>query len=187
VLFADFLPQDWLFARAACSIQHGGIGTIARALRAGCPILVEPFGNDQLYNASRVSLLGPAPRSSPSRPRRTASRGCSRRRSCPRPPANGPRGRCAHRRGARLAHACDLIGTFLGRPGREDPSRVLWRVPTLAETATAKAAPQAAAAPRAPDDPRVVHQGWRDAAVPEAVAGWRRSWQEQNPGWELRL
>ena len=33
VMFADFLPQDWLFPRAAAVIHHGGIGTTARALR----------------------------------------------------------------------------------------------------------------------------------------------------------
>ena len=58
VLFTDFIPHDWLFARAACSIQHGGIGSIARALVQGCPLLVEPFGNDQLFNAGQVAGLG---------------------------------------------------------------------------------------------------------------------------------
>ena len=58
VLFVDFLPHDWLFARAACAIQHGGIGSIARALRHGCPLLLEPYGNDQFFNASRVIALG---------------------------------------------------------------------------------------------------------------------------------
>ena len=32
-MFADFLPHGWLFAHAACASQHGGIGSIARALR----------------------------------------------------------------------------------------------------------------------------------------------------------
>jgi UDP:flavonoid glycosyltransferase YjiC (YdhE family) len=58
VLFVDFLPHDWLFARAACAIQHGGIGSIARALRHGCPLLLEPYGNDQFFNAMRVVALG---------------------------------------------------------------------------------------------------------------------------------
>jgi UDP:flavonoid glycosyltransferase YjiC (YdhE family) len=57
VVFADFLPQNWLFARAAGAILHGGQGTIARALSEGCPILVEPFGNDQFYTALRVLRL----------------------------------------------------------------------------------------------------------------------------------
>jgi UDP:flavonoid glycosyltransferase YjiC (YdhE family) len=58
VLFRGFLPQDWLFARAACVIHHGGIGTLARALRHGCPMLVEPYGNDQYFNASLVLRNG---------------------------------------------------------------------------------------------------------------------------------
>ena len=58
VMFAGFLPQDWLFARAAAVIHHGGIGTTARALRHGCPMLVEPYGNDQFLNAKQVLLLG---------------------------------------------------------------------------------------------------------------------------------
>jgi UDP:flavonoid glycosyltransferase YjiC (YdhE family) len=51
-------PQDWLFSQAGAVITHGGIGTIARALRAGAPILVEPFGNDQFYNSRQVLGLG---------------------------------------------------------------------------------------------------------------------------------
>jgi UDP:flavonoid glycosyltransferase YjiC (YdhE family) len=58
ILFRDFLPQDWLFARAACAIQHGGMGSLARAIRQACPLLVEPFGNDQIFNANRVRELG---------------------------------------------------------------------------------------------------------------------------------
>lgn len=58
VLFRDFLPQDWLFAHTSCAIQHGGIGSIARALLQACPLLLEPFGNDQFFNANRVHELG---------------------------------------------------------------------------------------------------------------------------------
>ncbi|MEM7061696.1 MAG: glycosyltransferase [Cyanobacteria bacterium P01_B01_bin.77] len=54
VMFTGFMPQDWLFARAAALIHHGGIGTTARALRQGCPMLVEPFGNDQFFNAKQI-------------------------------------------------------------------------------------------------------------------------------------
>ena len=58
VMFADYLPHDWLFARCSAAIQHGGIGSIARALRQACPLLIEPFGNDQLFNARQVASLG---------------------------------------------------------------------------------------------------------------------------------
>lgn len=57
VMFVDFIPQDWLFSRAAAIIHHGGIGTIARALRNNCPMVVEPYGNDQFFNAKRVMAL----------------------------------------------------------------------------------------------------------------------------------
>jgi UDP:flavonoid glycosyltransferase YjiC (YdhE family) len=51
-------PQEWLFSQAGAVITHGGIGTIARAVRAGAPLLVEPFGNDQFYNSRQVLSLG---------------------------------------------------------------------------------------------------------------------------------
>ena len=55
-----YLPHDWLFARAAAVIQHGGIGTIACALRHGCAMLIEPYGNDQFGNARQAVALGVA-------------------------------------------------------------------------------------------------------------------------------
>ncbi len=57
VMFVDFIPHDWLFQRAACTIQHGGIGSIARALRQGCPLLIEPYAHDQFFNAMRITDL----------------------------------------------------------------------------------------------------------------------------------
>lgn len=58
VRFADFIPHDWLFSRVAGAIQHGGIGSLAQAMRQGCPVIVEPYGNDQFFNAMRVMQLG---------------------------------------------------------------------------------------------------------------------------------
>ncbi|HCF28475.1 MAG TPA: hypothetical protein DEV81_15035, partial [Cyanobacteria bacterium UBA11049] len=59
VMFAnDFIAHDWLFSRAAALITHGGVGTIARSLRNGCPLLVEPLGHDQFFNALQVLKLG---------------------------------------------------------------------------------------------------------------------------------
>ena len=58
VLFTEFIPQDALFAQAGAVLHHGGIGTLARALLHGCPMLVEPYGNDQFFNAQRVLALG---------------------------------------------------------------------------------------------------------------------------------
>jgi UDP:flavonoid glycosyltransferase YjiC (YdhE family) len=44
--------------RCPAVIQHGGIGTTAQALRCGRPMLVEPYGNDQHFNAGRIAALG---------------------------------------------------------------------------------------------------------------------------------
>lgn len=57
VLFRGFMPQDWLFSHASAVIHHGGIGTIARAIRNDCPMLVEPYGNDQFFNAKQILRL----------------------------------------------------------------------------------------------------------------------------------
>lgn len=58
VKFIDFMPQDWLFSHAAAVITHGGIGTVARALLNGCPLLVEPNTHEQCFNAHRVLNWG---------------------------------------------------------------------------------------------------------------------------------
>lgn len=57
VHFVDFLPQDWLLPRIAAIIHHGGVGTLARAVRHNCPMLIEPLGNDQFFNAMRILKL----------------------------------------------------------------------------------------------------------------------------------
>jgi UDP:flavonoid glycosyltransferase YjiC (YdhE family) len=56
-LFIDYAPHSWLFPRVAAVIHHGGIGTLALALRCGCPVLVEPLAYDQVFNARRVLAL----------------------------------------------------------------------------------------------------------------------------------
>jgi UDP:flavonoid glycosyltransferase YjiC (YdhE family) len=58
VRFAGSLPHAWLFPRALAVIHHGGVGTTAQAMRCGRPMLVEPYGNDQFFNARRVLALG---------------------------------------------------------------------------------------------------------------------------------
>jgi UDP:flavonoid glycosyltransferase YjiC (YdhE family) len=56
--FTGSLPHAWLFPRAEAVIHHGGVGTTAQAMRCGRPMLVEPYGNDQFFNARRVLGLG---------------------------------------------------------------------------------------------------------------------------------
>ncbi len=58
VMFAGFMPQDWLFFHAAGVITHGGIGTVARALRNSCPMLLEPYTYEQCFNAHKVLSWG---------------------------------------------------------------------------------------------------------------------------------
>lgn len=51
---APYVAHDWLFPQVRAVMTHGGIGTTAEALRAGKPVLVEPYGNDQFFNALMV-------------------------------------------------------------------------------------------------------------------------------------
>lgn len=58
VLTLDYAPHASLFPHAAAIVQHGGIGGIAEALRAGVPMLTIPFGFDQPDNAARLQRMG---------------------------------------------------------------------------------------------------------------------------------
>jgi len=55
--------EQWLshgaaMPRAACVVCHGGMGITQRALAAGVPVCVVPFGRDQPEVASRVASAG---------------------------------------------------------------------------------------------------------------------------------
>lgn len=52
------IPFQEVFPSACVLAHHGGLGTTAQALLAGCPQLVVPFAHDQFYNAARVKRLG---------------------------------------------------------------------------------------------------------------------------------
>jgi len=58
VLWQPYVQLSALLPRAAVLIHHGGIGTMAEALRAGTPQLVTPFAWDQFDNGARVAALG---------------------------------------------------------------------------------------------------------------------------------
>lgn len=67
-----FVPHGPLVERAACVVCHGGMGITQKALAAGVPVCVVPFGRDQLEVARRVDLARagtrlPASRLSPTR------------------------------------------------------------------------------------------------------------------------
>ena len=52
----QFLPHAPILARAACAVTHGGAGVTQKALAAGVPVCVVPFGRDQLEVARRVEV-----------------------------------------------------------------------------------------------------------------------------------
>lgn len=56
-------PHDWLFPQCSAVVHHGGAGTTAVGLRAGCPTTIVPFFGDQFFWGDRIHQkgLGPAP------------------------------------------------------------------------------------------------------------------------------
>jgi MGT family glycosyltransferase len=60
-----FVSHDPVLARAACVVCHGGMGITQKALSAEVPVVVVPFGRDQLETARRVELAGAGVRLSP--------------------------------------------------------------------------------------------------------------------------
>jgi rhamnosyltransferase subunit B len=54
----DYAPFSELLPHVAALVHHGGIGTTAQALAAGCKQLVTPMAHDQYDNADRVQKLG---------------------------------------------------------------------------------------------------------------------------------
>ena len=53
-----FFPHGPVIDRAACVVCHGGMGITQRALAAGVPVCVVPFGRDQAEVAARVVAVG---------------------------------------------------------------------------------------------------------------------------------
>ncbi|KAG9140238.1 hypothetical protein Leryth_014683 [Lithospermum erythrorhizon] len=56
-------PHDWLFPQCSAVVHHGGAGTTATGLRAGCPTTIVPFFGDQFFWGDRIHQkgLGPPP------------------------------------------------------------------------------------------------------------------------------
>ncbi|CAL1363100.1 unnamed protein product [Linum trigynum] len=63
IFLLEDCPHDWLFPQCAAVVHHGGAGTTATGLRAGCPTTIVPFFGDQFFWGDRVynKGLGPAP------------------------------------------------------------------------------------------------------------------------------
>ena len=58
LVHCTFAPFRQLLPLCAAIVHHGGIGTTAAALEAGCPQLVLPLAWDQPDNAARIVRLG---------------------------------------------------------------------------------------------------------------------------------
>ncbi|KAK4490205.1 hypothetical protein RD792_000862 [Penstemon davidsonii] len=63
VFLLEDCPHDWLFPQCSSVVHHGGAGTTATGLKAGCPTTVVPFFGDQFFWGERIYQkgLGPAP------------------------------------------------------------------------------------------------------------------------------
>ncbi|KAM7253410.1 hypothetical protein ACFE04_026028 [Oxalis oulophora] len=63
VFLLEDCPHDWLFPQCSAVVHHGGAGTTATGLRAGCPTTIIPFFGDQFFWGERIHdrELGPAP------------------------------------------------------------------------------------------------------------------------------
>jgi UDP:flavonoid glycosyltransferase YjiC (YdhE family) len=57
VTHMPYVPFSRLLPRAAAFVHHGGIGTVAQALRAGVPQLIAPCCYDQHDNAAHLEAL----------------------------------------------------------------------------------------------------------------------------------
>ena len=53
-----YIPFSQVLPRAAALVYHGGVGTMAQALKAGIPHFVMPMAHDQFDNLSRLKELG---------------------------------------------------------------------------------------------------------------------------------
>merc|ERR550532_39714 len=58
VFFMETAPHEWLFPQCAVIVHHGGIGTMAAALRSGVPNVVTPIFADQFANGFLVQQAG---------------------------------------------------------------------------------------------------------------------------------
>ncbi len=58
ILACTYAPFQKLFPRCAAVVHHGGIGTVAQAMAAGVPQLIQPICFDQADNGARVTRLG---------------------------------------------------------------------------------------------------------------------------------
>ena len=58
ILYLAEIDFDSVFPKCSAVIHHGGIGTLAAALRAGVPQIIRPLAFDQYDNADRLHRFG---------------------------------------------------------------------------------------------------------------------------------
>lgn len=58
IIHCDFIPLNILLPFCSLLVYHGGMGTLAQALKAGIPHLVIPHAFDQPDNAARLKRIG---------------------------------------------------------------------------------------------------------------------------------
>ncbi len=186
IYFLDYAPHDWLFARARCAIQHGGIGSLARALRQYCPVVIEPFGNDQFYNAQRVVNLGVG---TAVHPFQTTSdqlaaiidKQILAKQTRLRAKILGRKLRLEDG----ISAAVSLVNRYLERQRNNVSARspTWWGVHPLENAVPEK---KTAVEP-GQVIPQIIHHTWKNKDIPEAMQGWYESWQRFHPGWQFRL
>jgi MGT family glycosyltransferase len=62
-----FVSHEAILERTSCVVCHGGLGITQKALSAGVPVVVVPFGRDQAETARRVEFAAAGVRLSPRR------------------------------------------------------------------------------------------------------------------------
>ncbi|KAL2644152.1 hypothetical protein R1flu_011739 [Riccia fluitans] len=61
IYLVEDCPHDWLFKHCVAVVHHGGAGTTAAGLKAGCPTTVVPFFGDQPFWGDRIHAKGVGP------------------------------------------------------------------------------------------------------------------------------
>ncbi|KAK1262873.1 Sterol 3-beta-glucosyltransferase UGT80B1 [Acorus gramineus] len=61
IFLLEDCPHDWLFPLCSAVVHHGGAGTTATGLRAGCPTAIIPFFGDQFFWGERIHRVGVGP------------------------------------------------------------------------------------------------------------------------------